>query len=158
MLKQSKNPKIQNLYKATAPKNIEANTILHQDKARNPKDRLVNKTVNKRLDDIKGLKEQNTIIDFIWQQCSCSSINQWQKVCEGLPQNIFIFVCKAIILQLANNTNLFRWKKVVNQVTLVCVTLISKHNWTCYTTVPKLYVIVDIHGATTVFILRPVII
>ena len=65
MLKQSKNPKIQNLYKATAPKNIEANTILHQDKARNPKDRLVNKPVNKRLDDITGLKEQNTIIDFI---------------------------------------------------------------------------------------------
>ena len=54
-----------------------------------------------------GLKEQNAIIDFISQQCSCSSINQWQKVCKGLPQNIFIFVRKAIILQLANTTNLF---------------------------------------------------
>ena len=57
---------------------------------------------------MKGLKEQNTITDSISQQCSCSSINQWQKVCEGLPQNIFIFVGKEIILQLANNTNLFR--------------------------------------------------
>ena len=63
------------------------------------------------LDDIKRLKEQNTIIDSISQQCSCS-INQWQKVCEGILQNIFIFVRKPIILQLANNKNLFRWKNV----------------------------------------------
>ena len=85
----------------------------HQDKPKNPKNRLVSKTVNKILDGIKGLKEQNTITDFISQQCSCS-INQRQKVYEGLPQNIFIFVRKAIILQLANNRNLFRWKKVLS--------------------------------------------
>ena len=57
---------------------------------------------------MKGLKEQNTIIDSISRQRSCSSINQWQKICEGLSENIFIFVGKEIILQLANNTNLFR--------------------------------------------------
>ena len=67
--------------------------------------------MNKTLDGIKELKEQNTITDSISQQCSCS-MNQWQKVYEGLPQNIFIFVRKPIILQLANNKNLFRWKKV----------------------------------------------
>ena len=67
--------------------------------------------MNKTLDGIKELKEQNTISDSISQQCSCS-MNQWQKVYEGLPQNIFIFVRKPIILQLANNKNLFRWKNV----------------------------------------------
>ena len=67
--------------------------------------------MNKIVDGIKGLKEQNTIIDSISPQCSCS-VNQWQKVCEGLPENIFIFVHKPIILQLANNKNLFRWKNV----------------------------------------------
>ena len=67
--------------------------------------------MNKTLDGIKELKEQNTITDSISQQCSCS-MNQWQKVYEGLPQNIFIFVRKPIILQLANNKNLFRWKNV----------------------------------------------
>ena len=66
--------------------------------------------MNKTLEGIKELKEQNNIIDSISQQCSCS-MNQWQKVCEGLPQNIFIFVRKPIILQLANNKNLFRWEK-----------------------------------------------
>ena len=108
ILKQSKTPEIRNLYEATAPKNIEADTLLYQGKPKNPKDRLVNKAVNKILDEMKGLKEQNSIIDSIAQQCSCRSINQWQKVCEELPQNILVFVRKAIILQLANNTNLFR--------------------------------------------------
>ena len=76
ILKQSKNPEIRDLYKATVPKNIEANTLSHQNKPKNPKDRLVNKSVNKVLDDMKGLTEKNTIIDSISQQCPCSSINQ----------------------------------------------------------------------------------
>ena len=67
ILKQSKNPEICDLYKATAPKYVEAYTLLHQDKPENVKDRLINKTVNKMLDDMKGLKEQNTIIDSISQ-------------------------------------------------------------------------------------------
>ena len=54
---------------------------------------------------MKGFKEQNTFIDSMSQQRSCSSMSQWQKVCEGLPQNIVIFVPKALILQLAYNTN-----------------------------------------------------
>ena len=90
-------------------------SLPHQGKPKNPKHRLVSNTVNKILEGIKGLKKQNTIIDSISQQCSCS-ISQWQKVCEGLPQNIFIFVRKAIVLQLAKN--LFEWKKV-SQVTEV---------------------------------------
>ena len=63
---------------------------------------------------MKRLKEVNIIIDSISRQCSCSSIDQWQKVCEGHRQNIFISVRKVIILQLANNTNLFRWKRVLS--------------------------------------------
>ena len=76
ILTQSENLEIRDLYKATAPKNIETDALLYQDKPKNPKDRLVNKTVNKILDNMKGLKEQNAIIDSISQQCSCSSINQ----------------------------------------------------------------------------------
>ena len=60
------------------------------------------------LDLYKASASKNTIIHSITQPCSCSSINQLQKVCEALSQNIFIFVRKAIILQLANNTNLLR--------------------------------------------------
>ena len=55
ILKHSKNPEICDLYKATGPKNIEAYTLLHQDKPRNPKDRLVK---NEILDDMKGLKNK----------------------------------------------------------------------------------------------------
>ena len=129
ILKHSKNPEMRDLYKATAPKNIVPDTLLHQDKPKNPEDRLVNIILNKILDNMKGLKEQNTIIDSISQQCSCS-INQWRKVCEGLPQNIFIFVRKPIILQLVNNTNLVRCKNVLSS-DFGCVTPTSKHNCTC---------------------------
>ena len=122
ILKQSKNPEIRDLYKATAPKNVETDTLLHQDKPKNPKDRMVNKIVKKMLDDMKGVKEQNIIMDSISQQCSSSSINQWQKVDEGFPQNIFIFVHKEVILQLANNTNLFKWKKVFSSDCDLCNT------------------------------------
>ena len=38
ILKESKNPKIRNLCEATAPKNIEADTLLHQGKLKIPKD------------------------------------------------------------------------------------------------------------------------
>ena len=63
MLKQPKNPDMRDLYKATAPKNIKANnTLLHQGKMKNLKGKLVNKTVNKILDDMKGLTEQRTVI------------------------------------------------------------------------------------------------
>lgn len=63
MLKQPKNPDMRDLYKATAPKNIKANnTLLHQGKTKNLKGKLVNKTVNKILDDMKGLTEQRTVI------------------------------------------------------------------------------------------------
>ena len=89
---------MRDLYKFTSPKNIVTDTLLHQDKPKNTKVRLVNKKVNKILYGIKGLKEQNTIIDSISQHCSCS-INQWQKVCQGLPQSNFIFFRKPIILQ-----------------------------------------------------------
>ena len=114
ILQQSKNLEISSLYETTAPKSIEPDTLLHLGKPKNPKSRLVNKIVNKILDDMKECKVQNTVIDSISQQCSCSSINQWRKVCEEIPQNIFIFLCKEIIPQLANNTNLFRWKRVLS--------------------------------------------
>ena len=58
ILKHSKNPEIRDLYKATAPKNIVPDTLLHQDKPKNPEDRLVNITLNKILDNMKDLKNK----------------------------------------------------------------------------------------------------
>lgn len=77
-------PLICNLHIATAPKNIESDTLLHQEKQKYSENRLVNKKVNEILDGMIGLQEQNTIIDFISQQRLYSSMNQEQKVCEEL--------------------------------------------------------------------------
>ena len=59
-------------------------------------------------------------MNYVSQQCSVNAFNQWQRVCENLPQNLFVFVRKAIILQLANNTNLLRWKKVPSNICALC--------------------------------------
>ena len=112
---------IRNLYQLTAQKHIEIDTLLHLEKPKQPKDCLVNKTVEKVLSDMNVLKEQNTIMNQVAQECSVSAISQWQTVCEKLPANIFVFVRKAIILQLANNTNLFRWKKIQSNLCGLCV-------------------------------------
>ena len=58
---------MRHLYKVIAPKNIVTYTRPHQEQPKNPKNRLFSKTVNKTLDGIKGLKEQNTTIDSISQ-------------------------------------------------------------------------------------------
>ena len=42
ILKQSENPEIRDLYKGSSPTNIKADTLLHQHKPKNAKDKLVN--------------------------------------------------------------------------------------------------------------------
>ena len=49
------------------------------------------------------------------------SINS-RKFVEDFLKTSFILVCKAIILQLTNNTNLFRWKKVFSRSSGLCNT------------------------------------
>ena len=44
----------------------------------------------------------------------------WQKVCDDLPKNIYVFIRKALIFILPNNTNLLRWKKVDSALCTLC--------------------------------------
>ena len=69
-------------------------------------------SIDKILGDINGLKEQNIILQAITQSCSCNALLNWQKVCDDLPENIYVFIQKELIVTLTNNTNLRRWKKV----------------------------------------------
>ena len=54
---------MRDLYKPAVSQNIQADTVLHHNNRKIQKTGRVNKTVNKILNDMKGLKEQNTIID-----------------------------------------------------------------------------------------------
>ena len=46
----------------------------------------------------------------------------WQKMCEKIPQNIFIFVRKVLIFNLATNANLLRWKCLTSDKCNLCKT------------------------------------
>ena len=66
--------------------------------------------------------KQNVNLQAIIQPCSCNSLTNWQKVCSDLPENIYVFIRKALIFTLPNNTNLLRWKKVESALCTLCKT------------------------------------
>ena len=45
---------------------------------------------------------------------------QWQKTCDNMPKNNYVFLRKAIIFTLAKNSNLFKWKKVQSATCALC--------------------------------------
>ena len=71
-------------------------------------------TIKTILKDLSSLKEQNAIMNAVAEHCSSNFITLWQKVCDHLPKNLYVFTRKAIVFSLANSTNLARWKKVAS--------------------------------------------
>ena len=57
-----------------------------------------------------GLKEQSTIVSSIVSSSFTKEITNWQNVLKRLPVNIHNFARRYLIFNLANNSNLFRWK------------------------------------------------
>ena len=57
-----------------------------------------------------GLKEQSTIVSSIVNSSFAKDITNWQNVIKRLPVNIHNFASRYLIFNLANNSNLFRWK------------------------------------------------
>ena len=74
------------------------------------RDRIVKESTEKILGDTNGLKKHNVILQL--QSGFFNALINWRKFCDDLPQNIYGFIRKAIILTVPNNTNLLRWKKV----------------------------------------------
>ena len=67
-----------------------------------------------------GLNEQCKIISFIVDEAFVSDITNWKKVTNKLPANIFRFCRRYLVLTLANNSNLHRWKISNNGLCSLC--------------------------------------
>ena len=67
-----------------------------------------------------GLNEQCKIISFIFDEAFVSDITNWKKVTNKLPVNIFRFCRRYLVLSLANNSNLRRWKISSNGLRPLC--------------------------------------
>ena len=61
-------------------------------------------------DKFMNLNEQNLIIQHILSVSSQKIICLWQRLLRNLPNNIYNFCRRALILSLSNNSNLYRWK------------------------------------------------
>ena len=64
--------------------------------------------------------EQSKIISLIVDETFVSDIINWTKVTNKLPANIFRFCRRYLVVSLANNSNLHRWKFSNNGLCSLC--------------------------------------
>ena len=88
------------------------------------------------MENLEGLKKQNTIIKQLKVLCTGKVITQWNEIAEQMTTstykfarkalaeqmttNTYKFARKALIFSLPINTNLKRWNKINNDKCLLC--------------------------------------
>ena len=75
-----------------------------------------------------NLSEENVIIKHILEVSRAKYIKLWQKTIDKLPKNIYTFCPRAIVFSLANNSNLFGWKKRANPDCNLCRKKQTQHH------------------------------
>ena len=85
-----------------------------------PKDGLNKEIIEGIVKCFSNLKEQNVIINNLQKLCDVTTIISWQKLCERLPKNVFIFSKKALVFSLPNNSNLKCWAKIPSDQCNLC--------------------------------------
>ena len=91
---------MQELYRLTKHKFIKEDVIANKTNKDKLSHRIEKENIEKFIGDINGLKEQNVILQAITQSRSCNTLINWQKVCDDLPENIYVFIRKALIFKL----------------------------------------------------------
>ena len=103
----------------TTMKNVNSDTIVSkvfsQDLLNNKiKDKcksILNKEITESVwDNFMGLKEQCILIKQIIEVSMAKDIQSWQILVQRLPINTRNFCCRYLVMSLANNSNLKRWK------------------------------------------------
>ena len=94
-LKKSVTDEIKELYKLTFQKHLEER-LLAIETMQKTKDRLNKEIIESIIKDFSNMKEQNVIINNLQNLCDVTTFICWQKLCERLPKNIFIFAKKPL--------------------------------------------------------------
>ena len=108
ILSKSINTEIRALFKITNYNNITTDSIIISNE-RNPKSALEYQIENNVLEHLSTLKEQNSIMRHIKQVSTGKQISNWKAISDRMPKNIYVFVGRALIYSLPNNSNLHRW-------------------------------------------------
>ena len=96
ILKASESKEIQEFYNISWTKYVEEAVILQIETPKNAKNNLTMGTIKTILRDLSSLKEQNAIMNAVAKNCSSNFITLWQKVCDHLPRNLYVFTKKVI--------------------------------------------------------------
>ena len=80
---------------------------------------------NKKIQDscwsaFLDLKKQSIIIKFLTDNVGVNRIKCWQKIIKNLPDNIFNFCRRYLILALPTKANLFTWNLIVDNKCIHC--------------------------------------
>ena len=114
------NNEIKSLFNLTKFNYVQTNTIITSNNG-NPKAILTRQSENNVVEHLSTLKEQNTTMKHIKMQVSTPKlITMWHNICSQMPKNIFIFVRRALIFSLPNNSNLCRWGRKKSASCIMC--------------------------------------
>ena len=127
LLKSSKSSDINRLYYIQSAKNINTDCIIEISSAATTKNvrqtakkTLINERENSIWNEFLKLNKESIIITFLKKNLTSSDIINWQIVCDTLPQNIYSFCRRGLILALPTNANLHTWGQVNNKSCKLC--------------------------------------
>ena len=133
ILKRSRNADIKRLYNVTSYKYVKHEEIVNACEGKENVKSLCSFEYERRKNEeiwtnLLNLSEENVIIKHILEISRAKYIKQWQKMIDKLPKNIYTFCRRAIVFNLANNSNLFRWKKGANPDCDLCGKKTTQHH------------------------------
>ena len=120
-LKHSANEDITRLWNETSKKNINVDCYLNNDKPlKEVKKELILDEMNSNLKHVKSLTLQGAAVSSVIENIPKAQITKWTAEVNKLPAVLFNFVRKAMIQQLATNSNLARWRKMTDATCQLC--------------------------------------
>ena len=123
----SKDPDIRKLYLASSSSNVISDEIVEQAKAsrnknqkKQAKDLQTKQIMQSTWSEFIQLKKENIIIKFLTDNVSLTRITSWQKVVKWLPDSIFSFCRRYLILALPTKCNLKTWNLTTSNICSLC--------------------------------------
>ena len=121
LLHDSQNADINGLYDITKHKYLHEDYIIKASKTKKHGSKLLQTAMNGKVNHhLESLCEQSAIIKVLKGKLTGADIDRWFKLISPLCKNLFMFARKALIFCLANNSNLFRWKKSNSEKCNLC--------------------------------------
>ena len=121
LLKNSKNHDITGMYNLTKSKFLNEERILRSETSKKKSSKMLQSELNNKVSEhFDNLSEQNAITKVLKLYLTSKEITLWYDMTKLLPKNLFNFGRKALIFCLANNCNLYRWKRIESDKCELC--------------------------------------